>query len=104
MVTVEVEWFDMERILVEEGTSTYIKADIIFLELFKRMGRINKDLNRVSFTLFLLGGGKIYLLGMINHPGVLGEGQKDNKMNVLFTVMDALSMYNTILIRTTINA
>lgn len=57
----------------------------------------------MNFPLFGFASTTIYLVGAITLPVYLGEGWKTLTINVTVTVVDALTYYNAILGRLTLN-
>lgn len=68
VILIEVEQFDMRRILVDVGSS----ENLTFLEAFRKLRKMNEDLKRVDFPLIGFAWSTTYRLGTVNHLLVLG--------------------------------
>lgn len=98
-ITTEINDFNVKRILVDSGSSTYV----LFLDVLLVMGKTNKDLKRVHLLWIRFTRRITYPLKAINFLVVLGEVWKTLRTEVTFIVVDAPNSYNTIVRRTTLN-
>lgn len=98
VIIVEINNFDMKRILVDSGSSTYV----LFLDALFSMRKIKKNFNKVDLPFIGFAGRTTYAIGVINVPMVLGEDWKTRRIEVFFLVVNAPKFYNVILGYTTL--
>ena len=89
----------IHRVLVDNGSST----DIIFASTFDRMG-IGREKEPVSTHLGGFSGEKVLPLGSIRLVLTLGDPPCQATTAVKFLIVDALSAYNILLGRPSLNA
>lgn len=98
-ITAEIDDYDIKRVLIDSGGST----DKIYLDTLKKMGRSEKDLQKVNYPLMGFASQMTYAVGAITLLVYLGEGWKALTLNVTFIVVDAPISYNAILGCSTLN-
>lgn len=91
--TTEFNGFNVKRILVNSGISTYV----FFLSTLLDMRKMKKDLKKVDFLLIGFAGRTTYVLRGVNLSMVLGEGWKLLRTEVIFIVVNSPNPNNDIL-------
>lgn len=99
VITVEINWYDMKRVMIYSGSST----DVLFLDALKTMGKSEKDIKIVNFPLMRFASTTTYLVGAITLSLHLGEGWKARTINVTFIVVDAPASNNAVFGHSTLN-
>jgi hypothetical protein len=92
--------YDVKRLFVDQGSS----ADIMFWDLFQKLGLLEKDLiphkgNLIGFT-----GDTISPKGYIKMKVIFSGWGGSRSVEVKFLVVDCPSAYNAILGRPVLNA
>ena len=90
---------EVKRVFIDQG----ISADIIFRDVFNKLGLKNSDLQSYKEELVDLSGEKVYPDMFITLHVTLGCRPKTRTIKVDFLVVDYLSTYNVILGRPTLN-
>ncbi|GAV60331.1 hypothetical protein CFOL_v3_03862, partial [Cephalotus follicularis] len=93
VVTLFVELFTMNRILIDSGSS----ADILYKHAFDQLRIPADQLKPVKTSLVGFTGETIYLLGSINLSVVAGTAPRQTQVEMTFLVVDTPSPYNSII-------
>lgn len=70
VITIGIDRFNMKRVLVDSGSS----ADVLFLGVYKKMERKEKELKNVNFSLMGLALHTTYPVGVVILRVHLREG------------------------------
>ncbi|RWW52500.1 hypothetical protein BHE74_00041079 [Ensete ventricosum] len=89
----------VKRIMVDTGSST----DILYFDVFQKLGLIDKDLVPMISTLIGFTRDTIAPLGITTLPLTVGEELRTKTMMVSFMVVKVPSAYNAIIGRPTLN-
>ncbi|XP_065634367.1 uncharacterized protein LOC136069591 [Quercus suber] len=87
----EAPWFDVRRVMVDQGSG----AEIMYPDLFKGLGLKFEDMDQYDAPLIRFDGNTTIQKGMIQLPIQTG----DKVVSVNFIVIDAFSPYTAILAR-----
>ncbi|CAA0843037.1 Unknown protein, partial [Striga hermonthica] len=99
VVTAEIANYDVERILVDTGSS----ADIMFYECFRKMD-LGMEITPITTSLFGFSGAEVVPLGEVQLTMALGTPPLRKVKAVRFVVVKADSAYNVILGRPSLNS
>ena len=100
LVSIQVEDYNMHRVLVDNGSS----ADILYYLAFQQMGIDRERLIPKNAPLVDFGGTRVFPLGAVTLFVVAGDYLQQITKNVTFLVVDCSSAYNAILGRPTLNS
>ena len=96
VMTTRINGFIVNRVMVDQGS----KADVMYPNLFKRLGLKNEDLSKYNMPLVRFDGQMVIPKGKIS----LLVNMEGKKVVVAFIVVDSFSPYMAILGRPWINA
>ena len=99
VVSIQVEDYNMHRVLVNNGSS----VDILYYPAFQQMGIDRERLILTNAPLVSFGGTRVLPLGAVTLSIVVGDYPQQITKDVTFLVVDCLSAYNAILGRPTLN-
>ena len=99
VLTIIVANFQVRRILVDNGSS----ADILFVEVYDKLNLGRERLQPIRSPLIGFLGEKVYPLGSITLPVIVGIAPRSSMVMVNFLVIDCPSAYNIILGRPALN-
>ena len=100
VVSIRIEYYNMHRVLVDNGSS----ADILYYPAFQQMGIGRERLILMNAPLVGFGGTRVLPLGAITLSVVVGNYPQQIAKNVTFLVVNCSSAYNAILGRPTLNS
>ena len=100
VVSIQIEDYNMHRVLVDNGSS----ADILYYLAFQQMGIDRKRLIPTNTLLVGFGGTRVLPLGAITLSVVVGDYPQQIAKDVTFQVVDYSSAYNAILGQPTLNS
>ena len=100
VVSIQIEDYNMHRVLVDNGSS----ADILYYPALQQMGIDREWLIPTNAPLVSFGGTSVLPLGAITLSVVVGDYPQQNAKDVTFLVVDYSSAYNAILGRPTFNS
>ena len=100
VVSIQIEDYNMHRVLVDNGSS----ADILYYLAFQQMGIGRERLIPMNAPLVDFRGTRVLPLGVITLSIVVGDYPQQIAKNVTFLVVDCSSAYNAILGRPTLNS
>ena len=100
VVSVRVEYYNMRRMLVDNGSL----ADILYYPAFQQMGIDRARLIPTNAPLVDFGGIRVLPLGAITLSVTVGDYLKQFTKDITFLVVDYSSPYNGILGRPTLNS
>ncbi|XP_042515271.1 uncharacterized protein LOC122089616 [Macadamia integrifolia] len=89
----------VKRILVDNGSS----VDILFLEVFQKMGLSKEKLKKVEHPLQGFSGASVKVEGSYELPVRAGTRDRHVTVMIIFLVVDITSAYNAILERVRLN-
>ena len=90
----------MHRVLVDNGSS----SDILYYPAFQQMGVDRERLILMNIPFVGIRGTRVFPLGMVTLPIVVGDYPQQITKDVTFLVVGCLSAYNAILGRATLNS
>ena len=93
VVSIRIEDYNMQRVLVDNGSS----ADILYYPTFQQMGIGRERLIPTNAPLVGFGGTRVLPLGAITLSVVVGDYPQQIAKHVTFLVVDYSSAYNAIL-------
>ena len=93
VVSVRVGYYNVHRMLVDNGSS----VDILYYPVFQQMGIDRARLIPTNAPLVGFGGTRVLPLGAITLSVTVGEYLQQITKNVTFLVVDCLFAYNGIL-------
>ena len=99
VVSIQIEDYNMHRVLVDNGSST----NILYYPAFQQMGIGREWLIPTNASLVGFGGTRVLPLGAITLSVVVGDYPQQIAKDVTFLVVDCSSTYNAILRRPTFN-
>ena len=100
LMTSRFDRYNIKIILVDNGSS----ADILYYPAFQQM-RLGRDLLRPACSpLIGFEGMKVYLVGIVTLPVVVGSYPRQITKSVNFLVVDWSSSYNAIIGKPTLNS
>ena len=99
VVSVRVEYYNMRRMLVDNGSS----ADILYYPAFQQMGMNRARLTPINAPLVNFGGTRVLPLEAITLSVTVGDYPQQIIQDVTFLVVDCSSAYNDILGRPTLD-
>ncbi|XP_075669796.1 uncharacterized protein LOC142639521 [Castanea sativa] len=100
VVSIRVGDYNTHQVLVDSGSS----ANILYYLAFQQM-RIDKErLVPTNAPLVGFGGARVYPLGVVTLPIMVGDYPQQITKDVIFLIVDCLSAYNAILGRPTLNS
>ncbi|KAK3024223.1 hypothetical protein RJ639_044692 [Escallonia herrerae] len=99
VVTLQVENFDVKRILVDNGSS----AEVLFYEAFQRMNIPSYRLRKIDTPLYGFSNHHVVCEGIIALPVTVGAPPNQAKLMLDFVVVRVPSAYNAILGQTALN-
>ncbi|XP_010242100.1 PREDICTED: uncharacterized protein LOC104586531 [Nelumbo nucifera] len=100
VITAEVANFEMQRIMVDTGSS----VDVLFEDAFEKLGIDKERLTPINTPLMGFLGESLLPTGRITLPFLIGDGDIIATTMVDFIMVRCPSSYNTILGRSTLNA
>ena len=100
VVSIRIEYYNMHRVLVDNGSS----ADILYYPAFQQRGIDRERLIPTNAPLVGFGGMRVLPLGAITLSVVVGDYAQQITKDVTFLVVDCSSAYNVILERPTLNS
>ncbi|RWW43394.1 hypothetical protein BHE74_00050959, partial [Ensete ventricosum] len=89
----------VKRVMIDTGSS----ADILYFDIFQRLGLIDLDLTPLTSTLTGFTGDFISPMGTTTIPVTFGGEPRSKTLLVSFMVVKLPSAYNTIIGRPTLN-
>ena len=100
VISLQVEGYNMHRVLVDNGSS----ADILYYPAFQQM-RINRArLVPTNAPLVGFGGSRVFPLGAVTLSVMVGDYPQQVIKDVTFLVVDCSFAYNAIIGRPTLNS
>ena len=93
VVSIQIEDYNMHRVLVDNGSS----ADILYYPAFQQMGIGRERLIPTNTPLVGFGGTRVLPLGAITLSVVVGNYPQQIAKDLTFLVVDCSSAYNAIL-------
>ncbi|XP_057444429.1 uncharacterized protein LOC130736643 [Lotus japonicus] len=99
VISLRVNHFDVQRTLLDQGSS----ADIIYGGVFAQLGIREGDLTPYEGTLVGFAGERVWVKGVIDLDTIFGEGENAKKLTVQYLVLEAEGSYNAIIGRNTLN-
>ncbi|CAL8991189.1 unnamed protein product, partial [Prunus brigantina] len=93
VITVGIANCDVNRVLIDGGSS----ANIIFATVFDELGIGRALLDKTTPPLFAFGGARVQPLGNIHLPLTIGECPRQATTVAHFVVVDCPTTYNVIL-------
>ncbi|RDX83582.1 hypothetical protein CR513_35485, partial [Mucuna pruriens] len=96
VISVVVEDFKIERVLIDQGSS----ANILYGSTYRRMGL--SGLKETPGCLYGFSGERVPIKGTVELDTVFGEGSNAKMIPVLYTVIEAEASYNIIMGRPTL--
>ena len=96
MVTARINGFLVKRVMVDQGSG----ADVMYLDLFKRLGLKNEDLSKYDTPLVGFDGRLVIPEGQISFP----MNMEGKEVIIAFIVIASFSPYTAILGRLWIHA
>ena len=100
VVSIQIEDYNMHRVLVDNGSL----VDILYYPTFQQMGIGRERLIPTNAPLVGFGGTRVLPLGAITLSVVVGDYPQQITKDVTFLVVDCSSAYNAILGRPTLNS
>ena len=100
VVSIQIEDYNMHRVLIDNGSS----ADILYYPVFQQMGISREQLVPTNAPLVGFGGIRVLPLGVVTLSVMVGDYPQQITKNVTFLVVDCSSAYNAILGRPTLNS
>ena len=100
VVSIQIEDYNMHRVLVDNGSS----ADILYYPAFQQMGIDRERLIPTNAPLGGFGGIRVLPLGAITLSVVVGDYPQQITKDVTFLVVDCSSAYNAILGQPTLSS
>ena len=99
VIMLNIERFNIKRILVDNGSS----ADIIYLPAFQQLKLDPKRLRPFESPLVSFSGDKVYPRGIVTLTVIVGAQPRQLTCQLDFLVVDCPSSYNVIIGRPTLN-
>ena len=93
VVSIRVGDYNTYRVLVDNGSS----ANILYYPAFQQMRVEKEQLIPVSTPLVGFGGTRVYPLGAVTLPVIVGDYPQQITRDITFLVVDCSSAYNAIL-------
>ncbi|XP_021851723.1 eukaryotic peptide chain release factor GTP-binding subunit-like [Spinacia oleracea] len=93
VLTIDIENADVNRVLVDGGSST----NIIFWDAFKQLHIPEEELTRVNYPVIGFSGSTVYPEGSIRLQVKVGEGSEMRDLMVDFLIIKVLATYNVII-------
>ena len=93
VVSIQIEDYNMHRVLVDNGSS----ADILYYSAFQQIGIGRERLIPMNTSLVGFGETRVLPLGAITLSVVVGDYPQQFTKDVTFLVVDCSSAYNAIL-------
>ena len=100
VVSIQIEDYNMHRVLVDNGSL----VDILYYPTFQQMGIGRERLIPTNAPLVGFGGTRVLPLGAITLSIVVGDHPQQIAKDVTFLVVNCSSAYNAILRRPTLNS
>ena len=100
VVSIRVGDYNTHRVLVDNG----ISSDIFYYLAFQQMRIDREQLVLTNAPLVGFGGTKVYPLGIVMLPIIVGDYLQQIAKDVTFLVVDCSFAYNAILERPTLNS
>ena len=99
VITLEIEGFNMRRVLIDNRSS----VDIMYMTTYQRLRLDPKQLRPFKSPLVTFSGDRIYPKGIISLSIITGMHPAQVTKQVDFLIIDCLSSYNVILGQPTLN-
>ncbi|RDX97869.1 hypothetical protein CR513_19309, partial [Mucuna pruriens] len=97
VISVIVAEYKVERVLIDQGSST----NILYWSTFRKMGL--RHLTEYSGTLYDFAGERVPIKGIVELETIFGERSGVITISILYTMVDAEASYNIIMGRPTLN-
>ncbi|RDX92425.1 hypothetical protein CR513_25442, partial [Mucuna pruriens] len=97
VISVVVEDFKIERVLIDQGSS----ANILYGSTYRRMGLLG--LKETPGCLYGFSGERVPIKGIVELDTIFGEGGNAKMIPVLYTVIEVEASYNIIMGRPALN-
>ncbi|XP_065633412.1 uncharacterized protein LOC136069137 [Quercus suber] len=100
VVSIRMGDYNVHRVLIDNSSS----ADILYYPALQQMGIDRARLIPTSAPLVDFGGTRLFPIGSITLPVIVGDYPQELTRNVMFLVVDCSSAHNGILGRPTLNS
>ncbi|RDX68078.1 hypothetical protein CR513_52973, partial [Mucuna pruriens] len=97
IISVAVEGFKVERVLIDQGSL----ANILYGSTYKKLGL--SDLKEMMGCLYGFSGERVLIKGTVEIETTFGEGSNARRIPVVYTVIEAEASYNIIMGRPALN-
>ncbi|XP_075645172.1 uncharacterized protein LOC142616190 [Castanea sativa] len=92
-VSIQIGDYSTHRVLVDNGSS----VDVLYYPAFQKMRIGRERLIPTDAPLIGFGGTRVYLLGVVTLPVIVGDYPQQITKDVTFLIVDYSSAYNAIL-------
>ncbi|XP_009386585.2 uncharacterized protein LOC103973677 [Musa acuminata AAA Group] len=93
VISIRIANAQVKRVMIDTGSST----DVLYFDIFKKLGLTGEDLAPMSLTLTGFTGDSIFPLGTTTLPVTIEEEPRGKTTLTTFMVVDLPSAYNVIL-------
>ncbi|RDY13678.1 hypothetical protein CR513_01364, partial [Mucuna pruriens] len=97
VISVAAEGFKIERVLIDQGSST----NILYGSTYRKLGL--SDLEETAGCLYGFSGERVPIKGTVKIDTTFGEGSSARKVPVIYTMIEAEASYNIIVGRPALN-
>ncbi|XP_057452678.1 uncharacterized protein LOC130744520 [Lotus japonicus] len=99
VVMVRINGFNMQRVLLDQGSS----ANIIYGDVFEQLGLTDKDLKPYTRHLVGFSGKQVRVRGYVQLDTIFGIGEDAELLRIIYLVLQVVATYNVIIGRGTLN-